>query len=132
MKLNNKGQYAKEMYWVANYGEEDSLKQFDGTKENRYEDIDRERLTRFDLIDYDTNKPFLSVYISAGRQLIFRRRTLKRMDGSPDIVIFLAGYKERVMTPSGGKSIISINYIHPDGSVSLDGSRHNIELLPFE
>lgn len=132
LQLNNKGQYAKEVYWIANYDDKTQLKQFEGTKENKYADIDRERLVRFDLIDYDTNKAVLSVYINEGKQLIFRRRTLKRFDGSPDVVIFLVGYKQTIMTSSGVRAFISINYLHPDGSISLDGARDNLELLPIE
>lgn len=132
MNLNNRGQHALELYWVAYYSDNSQLKQYDGNKENRYADIDRERLVRFDMVDYNTNKAVYSVYISEGKSLIFRRRTLKKVDGSPDVVIFLVGYKQTFMTNRGPKASIVINYLHPDGSVSLDGARNNLELLEFE
>jgi hypothetical protein len=36
------------------------------------------------------------------------------------------------MTNSGPRNITAINYIHQDGSIALDDSRDNLELLDFE
>lgn len=121
----------RELTWVANYAGGEQLKQFDNGKEHKYADINREKLERFDLIDKETGKAVHSLYLREGQQLIWRRRTLKKLDQS-FIVIYLVGYKVRVLTNSGPKDLIVLNYIHPDGSVSLDGSRNNLELLPFE
>lgn len=124
-------QIVKELYWVANYINDTSLKQFQDSKEMKYEDIDRERLVRFDLIDKITDKPVYSLYLRDGQKLIFRRRTLKKIN-RPDVVIFLVGYQMTIMTNSGPKNIVVINYLHPDGSIALDGPRNNLELLDFE
>lgn len=128
---NTLKQNALNLMWVANYDDETKLYQFESGKENKYVDINRDRLVRFDMVSRDTNKPIYALYLREGQQLIFRRRTLKRIN-KPDVVIFLVGYKQTFMTLSGPRSNIVINYIHPDGSISLDGSRDNLELLPLE
>ena len=128
-------QNVKELYWRANYEDGSFLEQFTGEgetrKESKYADINRETLVRFDLISVETNKAIYAVYIREGQQLIFRRRTLKRLN-TPDTVIFLVGYQQVFMTGSGPRNNIVINYIHPDGSIALDGARSNLELLNFE
>ena len=121
----------RELYWIANYSDKTVLRQFFDGKENSYQDIDRNRLERFDLLDWDTNKPVYSLYLREGQRLIFRRRTLKQI-GKPDVTIFLVGYQIIVFTEGGPKSIVVINYLHEDGSIALDGPRNNLELLSFE
>jgi hypothetical protein len=124
-------QNVKELTWVANYEDGTKLEQFQDGKEMKYADIDRDRLVRFDMIDVATKKPIYALYLSEGQQLIFRRRTLKQFK-MPDVVLFLVGYKITFMTNIGAKTHVVINYLHPDGSVALDGARNNLELLPFE
>lgn len=124
-------QVVKEMYWIANYIDGTKLSQFENGIENRYIDIDRNKLNRFDLYDKDTHTPVYALYLRDGQRLIFRRRTLKRI-GQPDIVVFMVGYQMTIMTGSGPKEYTVINYFHPDGSISLDGPRDNLELLSFE
>lgn len=124
-------QTVRELEWIANYNDGSFLKQYDQGKENLYGNIDRDKLTRFDMIDRFTNKPIYALYMRAGQQLIFRRRTFKKI-GLPDVVVFLVGYKEVFMTNNGPKTNIVINYFHPDGSIALDGERNNLELLPIE
>lgn len=121
----------KELYWVANYIDGSKLTQFEGGVEKKYVDIDRDNLVRFDLLDFDTNKPVYSLYLHDGQKLIFRRRTLMQI-GKPPVIIFLVGYQLTVLTNSGPKNIVVINYIHEDGSISLDGTRDNLELYPDE
>lgn len=128
---NNLPQNALNLMWVANYDDETKLYQFEAGKENKYADINRERLVRFDMVNRDTNKPIYAMYLREGQQLIFRRRTLKKIN-QPDTVIFLVGYKQTFMTLSGPRTNIVMNYIHPDGSIALDGSRDNLELLSLE
>jgi hypothetical protein len=125
-------QIIRDMYWVANYEDGSQLKQFEAGKENKYGDIDRDRLSRFDMVDSSTHKVVYALYLRDGQQLIFRRRTIKRLNGEPDVVLFLVGWKMTVLTVSGPKSIIAINYLYADGSIALDGSRDNLELLSIE
>lgn len=122
----------KNLYWVANYITNQQLKQFneDGT-ENNYKDIDRSLLRRFDMVESDTDKPIHSLYLDAGQSLIFRRRTFKKV-GKPDVIVYLVGYLEKIITPAGVHNKIVITYIHPDGSTSLDGARNDLELLDIE
>ena len=125
----------RELYWVANYSDKTRFEQFNAEgKERKYADIDRGRLVRFDMVDKETNKAVYAMYIHAGQRLIFRRRTLKQIsrEGINTIVVFLVGYQETVMTLNGAKNITVINYIHPDGSISLDDHRNNLEMLDFE
>lgn len=125
--------YMKNLYWVANYEDKTKFEQFspDG-KERRYADIDREKLVRFDMVDKDTNKAVYSVYLREGKRLIYRRRTLVPIGQQARVTIHLVGWQETVMTNNGPKNIIVINYIHEDGSIALDGSRDNLQLLDFE
>jgi len=122
----------KNIYWVANYKDGSTLKQFEGDIENKYQDINRNALVRFDIIS--NNKPIYSVYIRDGQQLIYRRRTLIKIGSEKEkrAIIYLVGWQSRVMTLSGPKNITVINYIHEDGSISLDGPRKNLQLLDFE
>lgn len=122
----------KELIWVANYNNNEVFRQFDNGKENKYEDIDRERLVRFDLYDSLTDKPVYSLYIHSGRQLIFRKRNFIFMNAAPTQIVFIVGFSITFMTASGPKREIVLNYIHPDGSIALDDARSNIQLLPFE
>ncbi len=123
----------EELYWIANYSNNTKLEQFssDGS-ERKYKDIDREKLFRFDMCRKRDDKVICSIYIKSGRQLIFRRRTLINIGSGKREIIFLVGWQQTFLTNSGPKNIVVINYIHPDGSISLDGSRNNLELLDFE
>ena len=116
--------------WRAVYRDKKCLKQYnaDGTV-NRYNDIDRYRLVRFDLLKDD--KPIASVYLRQGQRLIYRRRTLVPLVGER-VVIHLLGWQKTIDTPKGKENITSLMYIHEDGSVALDGARNNLELLEVE
>jgi len=117
--------------WVANYIDATELRQFQDGKESKYTDINRDKLYRFDMVDRDTKQTVYSLYLRDGQRLIFRRRTLKKVNVG-DVVVFLVGYQQTFMTNMGPKNVTVINYIHPDGSISLDGPRNNLELYPHE
>ena len=123
----------RNLYWVANYIGGEKFEQYspDGL-ERRYQDIDRDKLERFDLMDTVTMKAVYSVYLREGQRLIYRRRTLKPLNGAPDVVIYLVGWQMTMMMNSGPRTLVVINYIHEDGSIALDGARNNLQLLPFE
>lgn len=118
--------------WRAVYKGGSFLAQYnkDGTV-NKYKDIDRDRLERFDLLRH--NVRFYSVYLQDNQRLIYRRRTLIRMK-TDDLgeqereVIYLVGYQ----TTIGGKNLVVLNYIYHDGKIELDNSRSNIELYDEE
>lgn len=128
------------LYWKAVYqkdgelDENEFLSQFkeDGT-ENKYADIDRWRLGRFDLIRHEDNKAVYSVYLHSDQRLIWRRRTFKDLhSGEIKQVMHVVGWVMTIQTPKGPKNVYAFNYIHEDGSISLDDHRENIELLPEE
>lgn len=122
----------QELVWVANYTDGTTFPQFDDQgRENKYANINREKLERFDMLNKQTKKLVLSVYLREGQKLIFRRRTLMHLDGSK-YIIFIVGWNIKIYTNSGPKDFVTLNYIHEDGSVALDGARNNIQLLDFE
>ena len=84
--------------WVAVY-DGDTLPQYnaDGT-ENKYVDIDRDRLTKFVLIDNDRVRFVLN--IGVGKKLIYRRRTAISVQSKVKEVVHIVGYQE-----SGHQSI---------------------------
>lgn len=100
--------------------------------ENKYSDIDRFLLGRFDLIDRYGNVK-TSVYLHENQRLIFRRRNFVPVN-NPDSrwIVYLIGWQMTITTPKGEKNITAINYVFPDGSVALDDSRTGIQLLEEE
>jgi hypothetical protein len=87
--------------WLAHYGDE-SLAQYneDGT-ENKYADIDRNRLTAFSLVR-DGNI-IARIHLSPDKRLVYRRRVEKR-PGLEDVRLSLAGWQKTV----NGENIQSI------------------------
>ena len=127
----------RELYWRAVYEDESILMQYETRNgkqfENKYPNINRDKLARFDLLDFMTNKPVYSLWIHEGQQLIYRRRTYLPVDKSrPVQVVYLVGYQHTVLTPSGARNFKVINYIYEDGSMALDDSRDNLELYSIE
>lgn len=119
------------LQWVAYYGDE-VFPQYnpDGT-ENRYQDIDRDRLTAFALVK-DGNL-VTRVHFEAGMRLIYRRRVAIRA-GDKVTVCYLVGWQK---TENGVNSqAISCVFEH-GGPVEIiprwtDGMFNAPELLPFE
>ena len=48
------------------------------------------------------------------------------------VIVYLVGWQMNIFTNSGIKNMVVINYIHEDGSIALDGSRNNLQLLEIE
>ncbi len=126
--------------WRAIYFEEDGntvskryfLEQFnDDGSENRYEDIERGRLARFDLMKPD-GKLVHSVYLHEGCRLIFRRRNFIRIAGDERSVVHIAGWVKTVHTANGARDTYSLMYLFEDGTTAHDNHRDNLELLPIE
>ena len=120
--------------WKAVYFDGEILPQYneDGTQ-NKYKDIERHRLSTFDLID-PQGKTIHRTYIREGQRLIFRRRNFIRLthQGQEKHTIYLTGWQMTVYTNAGPKNITAINYIYEDGSIGLDDSRNELELLREE
>jgi len=121
-----------ELKWRAIYDDDAVLEQYnkDGT-ENKYADINRDKLARFDMLRVKDDFVVLSLYLREGQRLIYRRRSFIRSDGAR-WKIYIVGWQMTVMTSSGPKNITTINYIYEDGSIALDGARDNLELLRHE
>ena len=120
--------------WKAIYNDGSCLTQYnaDGT-ENRYEDIDRYKLSRFDLYkNADIDKtPFYSLYLRHGQRLIFRRRNFISTNGERHMII-IVGWQKTYDTKPLPTNATAINYIYEDGSIALDDSRNNLQLIPEE
>jgi hypothetical protein len=116
--------------WKAIYKDDTSLPQYNGDgTENHYQDIDRWKLVRFEL--HKNNIPFYALYLHRGQRLIYRMRVFKPLN-KPDVIVYMVGWQETIETKNGSRNITVINYIHPDGSVSLDDSRNNLQLVDSE
>ena len=106
----------------------------DGTT-NRYEDIDRYRMKRFDLLDGEGKRIF-SVFPRFGRQLIFRRRRFFK--GTPgennpnQWTVILIGWHERITVGGGAHSAKSIAYIYPNKVVDFDNARSDLVIREQE
>lgn len=102
-----------------------------GGKENKYADIDRFKLGRFDLINKE-GKVVFSIYIHQDQRLIFRRRNFIKLDGTRWLV-YLVGWQMTFFMGNGQeKNITSLAYVFPDGSVAFDDNRNSLQLLPEE
>jgi hypothetical protein len=117
--------------WIAHYDTE-IFPQFneDGT-ENKYADIDRNRLTAFSLVR-DGNI-IARIHLSPDKRLIYRRRVEKR-PGLEDVRLSLAGWQKTV----NGENIQSIVCVfdHMSTVEVIDGWRDGWfdkpEFLDFE
>jgi hypothetical protein len=116
--------------WKAIYKEGEPLSQFnaDGS-ENLYRDIDRKKLSRFELYDGETLK--FALFLHEGQRLIFRRRNFisYSKDGEKRWIVYLVGYQFNDET---GKNYKVINYVHENGIVELDDDRKDLVILPEE
>lgn len=125
-----------DLMWIAVYEDESNLQQWkpDGT-ENKYSDIERDRLTEFHLIDRETQKTVYAMAIDSGQRLIYRKRVATSGLNEALWTIFMVGWQQTV----AGQNVQSIAWIFPDGSVISTGKFrpdhrlfYGIELLDFE
>ncbi len=124
------------IYWKAVYNDGKELSQYeeDG-KENKYPDIDRSKLSAFEIRKAGIIQPkavpdqlLFKMYLEPGRRLIYRRRVLEKYKfggGARDIkakpigrsIIYLVGWQATI----GGRSVQDIAYVFEDGHVELSG-----------
>ena len=102
--------------WEARYNDGSTLPQYhaDGS-ENRYADIERERLESFALLREDGTVLF-RLHLDPGQRLIFRRR-VERQVGGTDRVVYLVGWQQTV----NGSNVQSMGYVTGDGEIHLAG-----------
>lgn len=118
------------MKWKADYKDGTNLMQWEGDKENRYLDIQRENLSAFSILK-DSGEVVLSVSFERPTQkLIYRKRTFYQPFNSNKhyTYVWLAGWHENI----NGKSIKSICYIFEDGHIEMAGAKDDIELISQE
>jgi hypothetical protein len=104
-------------YWKAVYSDGSSIVEIDesGNYLNKYSDIDRSRLSYFEL--YKSNVLLFRLHLIEGRRLIYRRRVSKSLVTGTDSVVYLIGWQQTI----NGKNIQDIAYIFEDGRVELSG-----------
>ncbi len=109
------------LMWAAAYNDDTMFYQYneDGT-ENKYKDIDRDRLVEFTLLRVPEKEegvpdlstpPFpvrFSLWLEEGQQLIYRRRT-QMTEGGVTSVIHLVGWQQKI----ADQKVQSISYV-PD------------------
>lgn len=87
-------------------------------REHSYEDIDRENLKYFDVIDLNTEKLVLRLHFDIpdeNRRLIWRRRHVMGPHEEKEVV--LAGWQQTVK----GVNVQSICYLFQDGHIEMSG-----------
>ena len=118
------------MKWLANYTDGTQLMQYEGDKENRYLDIQREKLSTFSILK-DSGEVVLSVSFERPTQkLIYRKRTFYQPfnPNKQYTYVWLVGWHENI----NGTSIKAICYIFEDGHIELAGAKDDVELIPQE
>lgn len=105
--------------WRAIYSDGEILPQYneDGS-ENKYADIDRTRLSSFELSL--EGRVLFCLHLDPGQHLIYRRRVELPVGGSP-LVVYLVGWQMTV----NGQNVQSIAYVSQDGEVHLAGAWRN-------
>lgn len=123
-----------DLKWMAVYEDNTVLPQLkdDGT-ENKYTDIDRERLTEFIIYnDEDDAKRkilVLSIDRDEGERLIYRRRnSMDATTGDTTWSVLLVGWQKLV----NGKNVQNLNWIFPDGTIVNTGRFHNESRVLYE
>ena len=114
--------------WKAIYSKNSCLNQYnEDSSENLYKDIDRARLTRFEL--FNDGKLVYSLFLHKGQRLIFRRRNFisYTKDSEKRWTMYLVGYQFNDET---GKNYKVLNYIHENGFVELDNDRQDLVVIP--
>lgn len=105
-----------QFFWRAVYSDDTELLQLnpDGS-ENLYRDIDRSKLVRFDLIDFETGYPEVVVHLRPEQRLIVRRRTFKMVNSPEPVIVWLVGWQET----RSDVNFQVINMVFPDGHVEI-------------
>lgn len=103
--------------WKAIYKDDSCLPQFnnDGS-ENKYADIDRNKLSQFHLIKDD--KPVVIVYLDENKKLICRRRVAKHFSGpkaGTEEVVWIVGWQEN----RKGINVQMICFVFEDGHIEV-------------
>jgi len=120
-------------YWKAVYSNEESLSQFsDDGSENKYPDIDRERLMRFEL--YRNNALAVVFHLNGHKKLIYRMRRAMNNRGEEETV-YLAGWQDK----QNGRNVQMLMFLFEDNHIEIvDRFRENhlwfysINFLPDE
>ena len=113
--------------WLAIYNDGTELSQLnpDGS-ENSYQDIDRKKLVKFQLINNITGLAHVTLHLRKGQQLIHRRRHFIRLnvgsifagkpdDGREDETVWILGFQEN----RRGVNVQLLLFVFQDGSIEF-------------
>ena len=109
-----------EIIWEAIYNDGTLLPQYndknDPLSANKYIDIDRSKLVKFNL--YKNDILIFSLHLDNSKKLIFRRRVVMKMYSGNKEVVYLIGWQEKV----NNKNVQQISFIFEDGRIeTTDG-----------
>jgi hypothetical protein len=103
----------KETFWTAGYDDGTQLTQYElDRSENKYTDIDRNKLIQFIL--YRSDKPAVVIHIDSNKKLIYRMRRAMNNKGYEEVV-FLAGWQER----TNGRNTQMITFLFEDNHIEI-------------
>lgn len=101
--------------WKVVYNDKTELPQYnDDGSENKYTDINRNKLIQFSLWEKDLDIPVLVIHLDSQKRLIYRRRVALTFDGRKTIV-HLVGWQENVE----GKNSQMICFAFEDGHIEV-------------
>lgn len=102
--------------WIAYYRDGTALRQYphrnNTSEENKYADIDREKLIAF--VVRDDDKPLIVMHIPEGGRLIYRQRVEQR-PGQPDIRVWIVGMQET----KKGQNSQAVLVLFEDGHIEV-------------
>lgn len=102
--------------WVAHYGTSEPIKQYDGDKVNYYEDLQRDDLIRFDLVDEQENVKLSVICDDKPEKLFWRLRRYHDMKSGNVLPCHLVGKKGEfvaLLFPDG-RVMMRYNFVADD------------------
>jgi len=117
-----------EIIWEAIYNDGTLLPQYndknDPLSANKYIDIDRSKLVKFNL--YKNDILIFSLHLDNSKKLIFRRRVVMKMYSGNKEVVYLIGWQEKV----NNKNVQQISFIFEDGHIEVtDGFKEGTKWM---
>lgn len=105
--------------WVAHLKDGSKIYQYNGQKENSYDELDQSELVWFAL--YEGDKPKIVVHLDeAGKKLIYRKRIEKNTPekgAGSTTTVYLVGWRQKIQ----GKDVQSISCLFEDGHIENIG-----------
>lgn len=109
------------MYWIADYGDKCLPQYNDDDTENKYTDIDRDRLTRFLLVD-ELGSIRVVLNLTPDKKLIYRRRVAMSVFTKTRKVVYILGWQQNI----NNNNVQFLNFYFEDGHIeTTDGFKED-------